>query len=436
LNQSEIETIARQLLAAGHEIVSDPAAADKVVVNTCAVTAKAAKDARKKTRRYHKQNAGAEIVLTGCYATIAPDELLKVPGAARVVHNKDKDRMLQILDPEARIGIPIYEQEPILRQFLASLKGKTRAFVKVQDGCDNRCTFCITTIARGESCSRPLPEIVAEVHALAVAGYKEAVLTGVHLGSYGRDLGDGHDLSNLVNAILADTDILRLRLSSLEPWDVPPDFFRLWENPRLLPHLHVPLQSGSDRILRRMARRTSRASFRELVSSARDQIPDLNLSTDLIVGFPGETEADFQDSLDFVATIGFSRLHVFPFSSRPGTVAAGMDGRLEARVKKARARRMIDLGYELSLAFHKQYQGRTAQVLWEMSTGTKDSSASNGGAITGGVRCLGYTDNYIRVTASGDTSLNNQVTTTHLYDARPDGMSGTIVRDAPRTQHR
>jgi len=417
LNHSEIETMARQLLAAGHEIVADAGAADKVIINTCAVTAEAARDGRSLTRRIHRDNAGAEIVLTGCYATIAPQELARVQGAGRIIANKDKASLIQILDPQARIDLPVFDQEPILRDFLAGNVGHTRAFVKVQDGCDNRCTFCVTTIARGEGQSRHLGDVVAEIQALATAGYQEAVLTGVHLGSYGHDFGNRAGLRDLVQAILQYTNIPRLRLSSLEPWDLSPDFFTLWQDARLLPHLHLPLQSGSDTILRRMARRTSRASFHELVDAARVAIPDLSLSTDVIVGFPGETEADFDESLAYVRQIGFGRLHVFSYSPRPGTAAACFPNQVHGAVKKERTRRMIELGQELSLNFHRHYVGRTLDVLWETNTGADKE----------GLRWIGYSDNYIRVTAHGPADLFNKVTPTQLNDAHAEGMQGAIL---------
>jgi threonylcarbamoyladenosine tRNA methylthiotransferase MtaB len=419
LNQSEIETMGRQLLAAGHELVDDASLADKVVINTCAVTAAAARDARNMTRRIHRANAEAEIILTGCYATIAPQKLGEIEGAGRIVLNQDKDKLVQTIDPQARIDLPIYEQEPILREFLAGSgqAGNTRAFIKVQDGCDNKCTFCVTTVARGVSQSRHLGDIVAEVQALAAAGYQEAVLTGVHLGSYGRDLHNNTDLRDLVNAILEHTDMPRLRLSSLEPWEIPDGFFTLWQNSRLLPHLHMPLQSGSDQILRRMARRTSQASFRTLAGEARAHIPDLNLTTDIIVGFPGETESDFQQSLDFVREIGFTRLHAFSYSSRPGTAASKMPNHLPKDIKKERVHRMIALGQELSLKFHQRYETQTRPVLWENAVG----------ADNGGLRWAGYTDNYIRVLAYGPADLFNRVTPTQLIEARPDGLSGKIV---------
>ncbi len=333
LNQSEIESIAWQLMANGHEIVDDPALADKVIINTCAVTRQAAKDARKMTRRIHRENTDAEIVLTGCYVTVAPREAAELTGAGRIVTNQDKDQIVAVIDPKAQINLPVHDREPILREFLTSSKGNTRAFVKVQDGCDNRCTFCVTTIARGSGRSRRIGDVIKEIQSLAAAGYKEVVLTGVHLGSFGRDIDRKTTLADLTVAILRYTDIARLRLSSLEPWDIPEGFFELWNNPRLLPHLHIPLQSGSDHILRRMARRTTRHSFRDLVVQARANIQDLSISTDLIVGFPGELEAEFQESLDYVSEIRFSRLHVFPYSRRPGTAAANMQGPVLPQVK-------------------------------------------------------------------------------------------------------
>ena len=417
LNQSEIETMARQLLANGHEIVGDPSTADKVIINTCTVTREAAKDARKMTRRIHRENEKAGIILTGCYATVTPGELLPLNGVQQVVGNDHKERLVQLLDPEAKTALPTFDREPIAREFLAGHTGNTRAFVKVQDGCDNRCTFCITTIARGAGRSRRFGDVVAEIQALSEAGYQEAVLTGVHMGSYGRDLDEGVGLGDLITAILRHTDIARLRLSSLEPWDIAPGFFELWQDPRLLPHLHLPLQSGSDQILRRMARRTSQVSFQQLAEEARRCIPQLNLSTDIIVGFPGESGYDFQQSLDYVAKIGFSRLHVFTYSRRPGTAAANMDGQLPKAVKKERARQMIALGQELSLNFHEAFVDQTAQVLWETASGADEN----------GLRWVGYTGNYIRVTANGPADLFNRVIPTRLAAARPDGMTGSIV---------
>jgi threonylcarbamoyladenosine tRNA methylthiotransferase MtaB len=423
LNQAEIETMARQFQAGGHTITGDAAGADAIVLNTCAVTAEAARDARALTRRFHRANETAEIVLTGCYATLAPGDLTALPGVRRVVGNGDKVRLPALLDPALPADMPVFDREPLAREALEAGVGRTRAFVKVQDGCDNRCTFCVTTIARGAGRSRHLADVVAEVGAYASAGYGEAVLTGVHLGSYGRDLGRPNGLRELLATLLDHTDMPRLRMSSLEPWDIgveddAHDFFTLWENPRLLPHLHLPLQSGSDRVLRRMARRTSRAAFRALAEEAHARIPDLNLSTDLIVGFPGETDDDFAATLAYVEELAFARLHVFSYSPRPGTAAARMADQVPGPVKRERTQQLIELGERLSLAFHQRYEGTVRPVLWERATG----------AEPGGLRWAGYTDNYIRVTAVGPADLMQRETPTWLGDARAEGMAGEIVR--------
>ncbi|MFN2188110.1 MAG: tRNA (N(6)-L-threonylcarbamoyladenosine(37)-C(2))-methylthiotransferase MtaB [Candidatus Promineifilaceae bacterium] len=413
LNQSEIETMARQLLASGHEIVADPSEAEKIIINTCVVTQEAARDSRSRTRRYHRLNETADIIATGCYATITPGDLQHIEGVDIVVLNMDKDKIAWVVDPSIPIGQSIFDLEPIQREYLALQMGRTRAYVKVQDGCDNKCTFCITTIARGKSKSRRIGEILSEIQGLAASGCKEAVLTGVHLGSYGADLNSDFSLDSLVKSILDHTDIPRLRISSLEPWNIPEGFFDLWSNQRLLPHLHIPLQSGSDRILRRMARRTNRAKFRDLVQTARRAVPNINISTDLIAGFPGETEHDFEETYHYVAEIAFGRLHVFTFSGRPGTAANQMADQIPVPVRKERARKLIELGNRLSLDYHKRNNGSTRSVLWEQ----EDSAG----------RWVGYSENYIRVHAAYSGDLTNTITKTVISDPTASGMSGQVL---------
>jgi threonylcarbamoyladenosine tRNA methylthiotransferase MtaB len=416
LNQAEMEALARRLAAAGHQIVGRPELAERVLLNTCAVTREAARDVRRRTRRFHRSSPEAEILLTGCYASLEPEALLSLPGVDRVVDNSAKDDLLLWLDPAATEEPPAFELEPVMRQLReAGLgPGRTRAFVKVQDGCDKRCSFCVTTLARGTGRSRPLDAVVDEVSALVRAGYVEVVLTGVHLGSYGRDLGRTRGLLELVAALLARTEIPRLRLSSLEPWDIPPDFFALWQDPRLLPHLHLPLQAGCDRSLARMARGTSKDAYRALVETARATIADLNLTTDLIAGFPGETEADFQESLDFVREIGFGRLHVFPYSERPGTAAARMAGQVPVPQRKARARRLIELGETMAADLHAGWLGREVEVLWEM--GGIDALAGRNR------RWAGYTRNYLPVRLESSEDLANRVTRVRVVAASAAGL--------------
>ena len=317
LNYSEMETLGRQLGEIGHEIVSLPEQADVAVLNTCAVTGEAARKSRQLARKLARANPSARLAVTGCYATLAPDDVSRLPNVELVVDNRRKDLLAELLQPWSA-ELDGEQWRRLTPEAPLHPPARTRAFVKVQDGCNNKCTFCIVTVARGEERSRRVGDILAEIRQLVAEGYQEAVLTGVHLGGYGNDLDT--DLRALVAAILEQTDLPRLRLSSLEPWDLQPEFFDLWpaSGGRLCPHLHLPLQAGCDKTLKRMARRTRTAEFRQLLAEARSRIPDLVVTTDMIVGFPGETQADFEESLRFVEEMGFAHVHVFPYSARRG----------------------------------------------------------------------------------------------------------------------
>jgi threonylcarbamoyladenosine tRNA methylthiotransferase MtaB len=422
LNQSEIETLARRFRQAGHTIVRSVEEADLCVVNTCAVTREAARSSRNLIRRLNRGNPDAGIVATGCYAHLSPEAVGSLPGVSRVVNNVDKDRLVSLVlksDPQE----DVFDREPPDREFVTGALGRTRAFVKVQDGCNNRCTFCVTTIARGAGRSRPAGEVLREIQALAAAGYQEAVLTGAHLGSYGHDHGDRDGLARLVRSILDHTAIPRLRLSSLEPWDLSPHFFELWADTRLCRHLHLPLQSGCDATLRRMARRTSQAAFRKLVEAARTQIPDLALSTDLITGFPGETDAEFEISYRFVREMDFMKLHLFRYSQRAGTVAARMPGQVPESVKKERSARLLALSDEGAQRFFARFIGREMAVLWEQATGVSEA----------GFRNSGLTDNYIRVEMDTLAALTNTITTVRLAVATERGLR---AEPAPAIRYR
>jgi threonylcarbamoyladenosine tRNA methylthiotransferase MtaB len=373
------------------------------VVNTCAVTSEATRSSRNLIRRLNRRNAQASIVATGCYAHLSPQIVGSLPGVTQVINNLDKDRLVPLalhLDSQT----DMFDREPLAREFLSGALGRTRAFVKVQDGCDNRCTFCVTTIARGPGRSRPLEEVLREIRALAAAGYREAVLTGVHLGSYGHDRSERDGLLRLVRAILDRTDIRRLRLSSLEPWDLSPHFFEVWSDARLCRHLHLPLQSGCDATLKRMARRTTQAQFHELVSAARAQIPDLAISTDVIVGFPGETEGEFEISSAFVREMAFMKLHVFRYSPRAGTAAARMPGQVPEEIRKERSARLLALSDEGARRFCERFVGREVDVLWEQIVGASEAGFYN----------TGLTDNYLRVEMESPTVLTNTITTVRL----------------------
>jgi threonylcarbamoyladenosine tRNA methylthiotransferase MtaB len=421
LNIGEAEHLARVLVVGGHRIVGPGEAADLMVLNTCTVTHVAARKSRKLIRHWRRANPTAAIVVTGCYAEMSPDEVAAL-GADLVVGNQYKDELPRVLEETGFLNdtqvLPSPDAFPIQSDDAlgGNWNGRTRAFVKVQDGCDNRCTFCIVSVARGSSRSRVVGEIVGEIRDLVQAGYREAVLSGVHLGSYGHDQNSQEGLLGLVRSILHETTIARLRLSSLEPWDLGPEFFLLWEEePRLLPHVHLPLQSGCDETLRRMARRTDQASFRTLVRQAREAVPELSITTDIIVGFPGESDMEFETSFSFVEEMEFAKLHVFRYSPREGTAAAMMPGQVLPRIVQERSNRMHALGAVYEADFKARFIGRTVPVLWESAEPRPEC-----------VRWSGLTGNYIRVVAETgkDIDLTNKVTETTLVRELPGAVLG------------
>lgn len=414
LNQSEIDTMARQFEQQGHTVVDSPDEADQIIVNTCAVTTSAGASSRKLIRELHRSNDAAEITVTGCYSQISPDEIQVLPGVKRIVGNAEKDTLVSHI---TGTELKPFDVEPHARNERPGVAGnRTRAFVKVQDGCDNECTFCVTTIARGEGRSRDADEIINEIQYLHDSGFQETVLTGVHLGSYGHDTGNRDGLMQLVRRILDDTGIPRLRLSSLEPWDLSDGFFSLWQNKRLMPHLHLPLQSGCDSTLRRMRRNTSQAEFRAIMESARRQIPDVRITSDVIVGFPGETEDEWQTSRAFIEEMNFAGMHVFRYSVRPGTPASRMKGKVHSRIKKERSHELLALNTRQEYEFAAGYIGQTLPVLWEQVTGSTEDGFINSG----------YTHNYIRVQGVHPRVLNNIIT-----PATIDAVADNIVTARP-----
>ena len=419
LNQSEIDTMARQFSGSGHEVVASPENADHFILNTCAVTHEAAKTSRKLIREFHRHNPDGETTVTGCYAQLSPGAIGELPGVQRIVGNDKKDQIVELITGEQ---ISVYDSEPFERAMSPGTLGRTRAFVKVQDGCDNQCTFCVTTIARGDGRSRDLREVAREVNQLHNLGYREAVLTGVHLGSYGHDRGECDGLVRLVQALLDDTDMPRLRLSSLEPWDLDERFFDLWDNQRLCRHLHLPLQSGCDSTLKRMRRHTSQSAFCALVEAARMSIPALRITTDVIVGFPGETEEEFETSASFIDAMDFAGLHVFRYSSRPGTPASRMKNQINAKTKKARSERLLAMSAEMEANFAKKLFGSRESVLWEQITG----------ATPRGFVHTGYTDNYMRVKTEFPGDLTNRITVAELGEYADGVIHGTVTENAER----
>jgi threonylcarbamoyladenosine tRNA methylthiotransferase MtaB len=411
LNQSEIESMAMQFRAAGHEIVASPDQADMAVVNTCAVTNDAAADSRSRIRGIARAGVG-QIVPTGCWATLQPREAAALPNVLKVVPNNQKDKLVAETLP---LHPSPFDLEPLIRQPLPGLHRRTRAFIKVQDGCDNHCTFCITTVARGEGRSRPVADVLLDIQHALDGGTKEIVLTGVHLGSWGQDFG--MHLKDLIRAILRETAVPRLRLSSLEPWDLDANFFSLWEDRRLMPHLHLPLQSGCESTLKRMARKTTPESFRELVTAARRVMPEVAVTTDIIAGFPGETQEEFAESLAFVRELEFAGGHIFTYSPRPGTGAAKMKGQVRPEVRKQRNHILRSVLDESERSYRERFIGRQMSVLWE-STSELDEW---------GWQMEGLTGNYLRVRATASSPRWNQIDPVEINGIQADGLRGVIL---------
>lgn len=417
LNQSEIERFALVFRAAGHELVALPENADLTVINTCTVTAAAASDSRQKIRQASRAGTG-EILVTGCWSTLNPREAVQLPSVAQVIANNKKEKLVtDYLQIDARD----IDLEPIVRQPVPGARHRTRAFIKVQDGCNNHCAFCITTVARGRGLSFPIDHVLADIHGALAGGAQEIVLTGVHLGSWGRDFYPKQTLRHLVQAILRNTDIPRLRLSSIEPWDIDADFFNLWGDHRLCRHLHLPLQSGSLATLQRMARATTPDEFAKLVDDARRRIPGVAITTDIIVGFPGEEKAEFEESLVFIRAMSFAGGHVFSYSSRPHTVAAMMPNQIPHSIRKERNAQVRSVLAETAHDFQQQYLGEELSVLWETALPVGDQCW----------RYDGLSDNYLRISTQTSQSLWNCITPVHLQRIEGGTIIGQILEISP-----
>jgi len=402
LNEAELETWANQFMQRGHQVTADAEEADVVVFNSCAVTAQADRKSRQQIARLQRRNPTASLVVTGCHASLNPEAVRSSLGVDLVVDNQHKEQLveqaLQLVgeDGDSVSGALVESPNALL------VRGRHRGFVKIQDGCRYRCTYCIVTIARGDERSRSETDILAEINRLHQQGIQEVALTGVHVGGYGSDIDSS--LYRLLRQILAYTDMPRIRLASVEPWDLESNFFELFENPRLLPHMHLPIQSGCDTVLRRMARRCKTAEFARLVEQARSAVPLFNVTTDLITGFPGETDDEWRQTMDFVASVGFGHMHIFPFSARSGTKAARLPEQLGGAIKKARSREMHALAAELKQRELARHIGSEVEVLWEQQI-NPDSS-----------QWIGYTPHYHKI-ISCDSNISASSITRVSVDA-------------------
>ena len=409
LNQADSQVLARQFQQAGFTVVRSAAQADVVVLNSCTVTANSDSKARQYLRRARRNNPNAMVVATGCYAQRAKDDLIAMDAVTLVLDNRDKPTLVSTIATKLNVVVDSSVQN------VPEAQGRSRAMVKIQEGCNQVCAYCIVPKVRGRERSIPPEEIIAEINGRGESGCREAVLTGTQLGTYGFDL-PGIDLPELLRRVLAETSIDRLRVSSLQAQEITPELLDLWDDPRLCRHFHIPLQSGSDTILRPMRRRYDTARFAETVELVRERFPDAGITTDVIVGFPGEGVREFAESYSFALSMAFSDMHVFPYSIRPGTSAAYLDGQVAVDQKKERTGEMLELAATAVREFRRGALGQTRPVLWEPAKG-KDS---------GGV-WSGLTDNYLRVKAQSSRNLGNVITDARLTGLDEDWVTSEVV---------
>lgn len=456
VNQADSEAISEQMCHAGFAQRDFNDSADVYIVNTCTVTHMGDRSSRSLISQAHRRHPDSLLVVTGCYAELNPSAVASLPGVDIVVGNTQKDALADaitryqsseksgalseqpawdntapLLAQEHRL-LPILDQQhigsdepqpenpstlsPFMHEVPERFTSRTRVQMKVQDGCDNRCTYCIVPTVRGHSRSRSMASVVEQVRRKTRAGYQEIVLTGIHLGDYHPDENEHLDLGDLIAALLKETEMPRIRVSSLEPEDFRLEWLELWENPRMCRHLHLPMQSGSDTILRRMARRYNSTRYATIVTEAKRLVPGIAISTDIITGFPGETDDDFEQTYQLAQQLQFAKSHVFRFSPRHGTAAARMKGQIRDEVKKARSERLLALNEEHSRLFRQQFLGETVEVLVEHPRHDKWE---------------GLTDNYVRVELhelpplpSGTSSWQHSLMKARLSHLVDDGIYG------------
>jgi threonylcarbamoyladenosine tRNA methylthiotransferase MtaB len=468
VNQADSEAISEQMSAAGFVQREFTEAADIYIVNTCTVTHLGDRSSRLMISQARRRQPDALLVVTGCYAELNPQGVAALPGVDLVVGNRAKETLVEAIEAHQQVippdeigdhrvmaagqaGSPLLQVLPSSEQHIGSdrvlqidagepepenpertplfttsaapghtlspLVTRTRVQMKVQDGCDNRCTYCIVPYVRGESRSRSIGAIIQHVQRKVRAGFQEIVLTGIHLGDYHPADNLQQDLGDLIAALLRETEIRRIRVSSLEPEDFRLQWLALWQNPRMCRHFHLPMQSGSDSILRRMARRYTTARYREIVTTARRLIPAVAISTDIITGFPGESDEDFELTYQLASELHFTKAHIFRFSPRQGTPAARMRGQIKDEVKKARSERLLALNDIDARSFRQQFLEQSVEVLLE---GCKHGHWE------------GLTDNYLRVELEQmpgpqDHNWQNTIVTAHLQELVDDGVLGTLV---------
>lgn len=418
VNQYESEAIAELFAEKGYEIVGIDEEADVYVINTCTVTNFGDKKSRQLIRKVKRQNENAIVAVVGCYAQTAPKELMEIAGVNLVIGTKDRAQIVEMVEQYDRANGVENHVSDIMKErvfeplSIQKLANRTRAYLKIQDGCSQYCSYCIIPYARGPIRSREPQEVVAEVKRLAENGFKEVVLTGIHVASYGKDRRDT-SLLDILKQVHEVEGIERIRFSSIEPNVVTEEFAQTMAAlPKVCDHFHLSLQSGCDKTLKEMNRKYDTEKYRQAVATLRKYLPKVALTTDIIVGFPGETEEDFRESYAFAEEIGFAKIHVFPYSPKRGTPAAARKDQLLNAVKSERSHTLIQLSDRMAADFLADAVGTDAEVLYERAVGEGIYE--------------GHTTNYMKVHGRSEVDLTNRIAKTHITRAEGEMLFGDV----------
>ncbi|MEE6449780.1 tRNA (N(6)-L-threonylcarbamoyladenosine(37)-C(2))-methylthiotransferase MtaB [Gottfriedia acidiceleris] len=424
VNHYETEAIWQLFKAAGYERTEYESKADVYVINTCTVTNTGDKKSRQVIRRAVRKNPDAVICVTGCYAQTSPAEIMAIPGVDIVVGTQDRTKMLDYIEQYRVERQPINGVGNIMKARVyeeldvPAFTDRTRASLKIQEGCNNFCTFCIIPWARGLMRSRDPKEVVKQATQLVESGYKEIVLTGIHTGGYGQDMKD-YNLAMLLKDLETVEGLKRVRISSIEASQITDEVIEVLRNSNIVVrHLHVPLQSGSDTVLKRMRRKYTMAEFAERIEKLREVLPNCSITSDVIVGFPGESEEEFMETYNFIRDNKFSELHVFPYSKRTGTPAARMEDQVDEEIKNERVHRLIELSNQLAKEYASMFDGDVLEVIPEEKY-TEDGAEG---------LLIGYTDNYLKVVFEGTEDMIGKIVKVKIAEAGYPVNKGEFVR--------
>ena len=416
VNLYESEVIMNMFKKKGYEIVDFDSTSDIVIINTCTVTNTSDKKSRNIIRQAVKNNPNSVIVVMGCYSQVRSDDIKSIPGVDIILGNTNKSRVVEIVEDyikenKSKNLIENIMKIPFEPMELDSFETKTRAFVKIQDGCNNFCSYCIIPYSRGGIRSKEKDDVIKEITCLVNNGYKEVVLTGIHTGHYGKDKYD-YDFSDLLEELCEIKGLLRIRISSIEITELDDKFMKVLENEKIVNHIHIPLQSGCDKTLKEMNRKYNTDYFYNKIEKIRKIKKDISITTDLIVGFPNETEDDFNNTCDFLKKVNFSKVHVFPYSRRKGTPADLMENQVDEKIKKERVRKVLEISKELELNYMSKFINKELEVLIE---------TCENNIITG------HTTNYICVKANGDESMINTIQKVLIKEVDYPVVKGVII---------